>query len=210
MHCRGRLCCQWTEFFSVEERGSQWTAFCSFTPCREMTFVLYSIFSWEDQLLAYVTSTLPFLGDIFLKAYMDRFQNSVIQIQLLLIVWMCCGCENRNCSCGCVKVHLVFSLMQCCYMFLPLCCVSMYIHIYAHMNKRLQWSFTNSTQPPVTDTDLQRIWIRIARARFLPLLTAAGLRARNRQYIQITDNMTFCHSEDDLSHWIQGVLRGKN
>lgn len=116
----------------MEEKESPSEQTCSFTPCREMTFVLYSIFSWEDRLLAYVTSSLPFLSDIFLKAYMDHFQYSVIQIQLLLIAWMCCGCENRNCSCVCVKVHLVFFLTQCCQVFIQLYAVCLHVCIYIY------------------------------------------------------------------------------
>lgn len=107
-----------------------------------MTFVLYSIFSREDQLLAYVTSSLPFRCEIFLKAHVDRFQSSLIQMQLLLVVRRCCGGENRNC-CGCVKVHLVSFLMQHCSAFLALCVV-VSVDIYTYIRLYQQWSFTIS------------------------------------------------------------------
>lgn len=95
-------------------KESQWAEFCSFAPSREMTFVLHSTFSWEDQLLAYVTSSLPFLSDLFLQAYMDPFHYSVIQISLLPITGVCGDWEDRNCSWVWVKVHLVLFLVQCC------------------------------------------------------------------------------------------------
>lgn len=170
-------------------RESQWTDFCSFTPCREMTFVLDNIFSWEDQLLAYVTSSLPFFSDIFLKAYMDHFQYSVIQIPLLLIVWMCCVCENRNCSSVCVKVHLIFFLKQCWYAFLHLYVVCVHTHTYICLCKKLQWSFTFNGLALILTSPLLQIQIcrfslgnQNSRGSPSSLPIADGLRVSSRHY----------------------------
>lgn len=138
-------------------KESQRAEFCSFAPCREMTFVLHSTFPWEDQLLAYVTSSLPFLSDLFLQANMDPFHYSVIQISLLLIAGVCGAREDRNCSWVWVKIHLVLFLVQWCKVWSVCMSTHMVIGIKGFSSPWYSLADPNSLQASATGTDLQSL-----------------------------------------------------